>query len=141
MRGRRNTPEAIMARLSVLDNGCREWTGCDDGQGYGRTSLNGIAVNVHRVVYEALRGPIPGGHHLDHLCRNRKCANPDHLEPVTPEENVRRGDNRNRIKANCPKCGGDYSVKPTRGERYCKDCYNAQRRAKWAEMRSQAVAS
>lgn len=59
--------------------------------GYGRAWWDGRVVNVHRAAYEVLVGPIPEGHDLDHLCRNRACYNPAHLEPVTRPENVRRG--------------------------------------------------
>ncbi|PLS82281.1 MAG: hypothetical protein CYG60_24755 [Actinobacteria bacterium] len=47
---------------------------------------------AHRVYYLRLRGPIPNGKELDHLCRNRDCVNPDHLEPVEGRVNVQRGD-------------------------------------------------
>lgn len=62
-------------------------------QGYGRLFHNGSTypLPAHRVVYERHKGPIPKGLHLDHLCRVRPCVNPDHLEPVTCAENVRRG--------------------------------------------------
>lgn len=53
-----------------------------DGTGYQRPA--------HRVMWERERGPIPEGLQIDHLCRQRDCVNPDHLEPVTPAENVRR---------------------------------------------------
>jgi hypothetical protein len=69
---------------------CWEWTGRTD-QGYGRVSIGGRQLRAHRVVYERLVGRVPDGLVLDHLCRNRGCVNPDHLEPVTNEENIRRG--------------------------------------------------
>lgn len=70
----------------VLPTGfCWEWTGQKDS-GYGRYS----GRPAHRVTYEVLVGPIPDGLTLDHLCRNKGCVNPDHLEPVTSSENTRR---------------------------------------------------
>lgn len=69
---------------------CWEWIGGLD-VGYGFFALtHDIKVGAHRWAYEHLVGPIPEGLHIDHLCRNRQCVNPDHLEPVTLEENTRR---------------------------------------------------
>ena len=70
---------------------CWVWTGAKNRQGYGSQRLDGKRPGAHRVVYEALVGPIPEGLELDHLCRNPSCVNPDHLEPVTHQENMRRG--------------------------------------------------
>lgn len=61
--------------------------------GYG----NSANRPAHIVVWESLNGPVPTGHQLDHLCRTRACVRPDHLEPVTCAENVRRGD-RTKLK-------------------------------------------
>jgi hypothetical protein len=58
--------------------------------GYGTLGIKGKHYLAHRVYYEQARGPIPEGMQLDHLCRVRECVNPDHLEPVTPQENTRR---------------------------------------------------
>jgi hypothetical protein len=55
--------------------------------GYGTVG----GLYAHRIVYERLRGPVPGGMQLDHLCRQRSCVNPDHVEPVTNAENTQRG--------------------------------------------------
>lgn len=73
---------------------CWTWTGSVLPSGYGKISTGPLAAQsgttAHRAVYEAFVGPIPEGLHLDHLCRNRLCVRPDHLEPVTQAENNRR---------------------------------------------------
>jgi len=66
---------------------CWLWRGRIDKDGYGHLGDR----LAHRLVYEALVGPIPKGLVIDHLCRIRNCVNPDHLEPVTVAENNRRG--------------------------------------------------
>jgi hypothetical protein len=74
------------------DTGCWDWLRARQENGYG-AAWDGHRVRyAHRVYYERLVGPIPAGHVLDHLCRNPGCINPEHLEPVTDAENVRRGD-------------------------------------------------
>jgi hypothetical protein len=70
---------------------CWEWTASCNLGGYGQTWWNKRVRVAHRVVYEVLVGPVPEGMELDHLCRNRRCVNPDHMEPVTRAENCRRG--------------------------------------------------
>lgn len=74
------------------DTGCWNWDGHLDRGGYGKTYHNGSSGRLaHRMVFEALVGPIPPRLLLDHLCRNRRCVNPEHLEDVEHAENVRRG--------------------------------------------------
>lgn len=73
-------------------SGCWIWQGnTNNGKGYFRVSHRGERIYVHRWYYERFVGPIPEGLQLDHLCRNRNCCNPEHLEPVTQAENLRRG--------------------------------------------------
>jgi hypothetical protein len=74
---------------------CWLWTGGLNNCGYGQVSFQGRTQAAHRVVWELLVGPIAKGLQLDHLCHMRLCVNPDHLEPVTKAENMRRAGVRN----------------------------------------------
>lgn len=73
---------------SITD--CWEWIGSIDAKGYGHKFSGGKTKKAHRLVYEMYKGSIPEGMHLDHLCKNTSCVNPEHLEPVTNQTNVRR---------------------------------------------------
>ena len=105
---------------------CWEWTGTIE-RGYGKFAIKGVSKRVHRVVYEAFFGPVPEGLVLDHLCRNRKCANPWHLEAVTSQENILRGTGasaRNAVKTHCSR-GHKFNSKHARYSkkgRYCRTC-------------------
>ena len=69
---------------------CWLWTGTKQKNGYGSFGFKGRTVRAHRWSYEFHVGQIPDGLHIDHLCRVRNCVNPEHLEPVTHAENMRR---------------------------------------------------
>lgn len=69
---------------------CWEWGERLYPNGYGRFDKDGKTYMAHRVVYESEVGPIPDGLNLDHICGNKKCVNPKHLEPVTQAENIYR---------------------------------------------------
>jgi hypothetical protein len=108
-----------------VPNGCWLWTGPKASNGYGRIAH----IWAHRFAYELSVGPIPAGLVIDHLCRNRSCVNPDHLEPVTYRENNMRGLNfvgRPHTPDICPR-GHQYSFYPS--GKCCQSCKRDRRRA------------
>lgn len=98
------TPERFDAKVQYPEapDGCWIWTGPTAGKGYGQTTTKGTRVYVHRLSYMAHVGPIPEGLEIDHLCRTPLCVRPDHLEPVTHAENVRRALPFRQSPTHCP---------------------------------------
>lgn len=117
-------------RVSATPDGCWLWLGKLNSYGYGITSRGGRRLMAHRVAYEQRVGPIPPALVLDHLCRTRACCNPQHLEPVTIGENVRRGDGPSS-RTCCPQ-GHAYDAENTytspTGERTCRTCHRTRER-------------
>lgn len=120
---------------------CWEWSGALNPGGYGRFTQGRTSVAAHRYAYEHMVGPIPDGLDLDHLCRNRRCVRPDHMEPVTNQVNVLRGEAptaENARKTHCPS-GHEYSPENTRlyrGYRYCKTCQREHGRKRASARRA-----
>jgi hypothetical protein len=123
---------------------CWLWQG-SKSNGYGYFYLNGKNTGAHRVAYEMLCGPIPDGLVLDHLCQAPACVNPDHLEPVTHQENIRRGPRErygaNRYKTHCSrghKLSGDNVADQGGGRRRCVICRQARdrNRVRIADLRA-----
>jgi len=117
------------------NSGCWLWTRSLNNMGYGKFCgvLTGKWMLAHRFSYELHRGPIPAGKVLDHKCRTPSCVNPDHLEPVTFAENVRRGGIRERTGA-C-RFGHPVSKRTPRGHLRCTTCEaNYQRNRRRAAL-------
>ena len=136
--------DRLADKYELDDKGCFVWTG---GAGrYGRiwfgTRKNHRTLMAHRAAWEEVVGPIPDGLQIDHLCKNTRCINPDHLEPVTPLENLMRSPTKQRenaLKTHCIRrhpLSGNNLFRDTRGMRQCRICtrlrqakYDRKRRA------------
>jgi hypothetical protein len=112
-------------------SGCWVWASYRTRSGYGRFSVGDIDLRAHRVSWILVRGQLNPGDTLDHLCRNRACVNPDHLEVVDHRTNIMRGESPTAInarKTHCP-LGHEYTPENTsvirhRGatHRQCREC-------------------
>lgn len=128
--------ERFMDKVIKSPDGCWEWTAATR-DGYGLFRVEGKLVSAHRWRWEWDNGPVPEGLELDHLCRNRRCVRPDHIEAVTHKENVRRGDSgwKEAEKKTCPK-GHPYDTIDSQGKRRCSICVGAryQKKTKVSEF-------
>lgn len=102
---------------------CWNWGGDMNNYGYGRVSVDGKRMLAHRYSYSLFKGDIPNGLVIDHLCRNRKCVNPAHMEVVTNSVNVKRGEKA--IKTHCIRghelSGSNLRIRKN-GTRFCREC-------------------
>lgn len=130
--------ERVFSKIDASGD-CWEWTRATN-HGYGVVGRGGRGtgtIEVHRAVWLLLVGPVGDGLQLDHLCRNRRCCNPDHLEPVTDEENKRRGygvATLHRLRDTCPKGHPKDGVthrKDGTSHRYCKTCARQKTMARY----------
>ena len=119
--------DRLLAKVRY-DRGCWEFTGARNALGYGYLNNPSGSMLTHRIVYEALVGPVSSSIALDHLCRNPSCCNPLHLEPVSMRENLARGADSSayqKRKTHCPK-GHEYTPENTRlkdgRRRECRQC-------------------
>lgn len=139
---------SLGARLSrhveLDESGCWLWTGALNSRGYSCIGVDGKSQLAHRVSYELHVGPIPEGLQIDHLCRVKRCINPEHLEPVTAQENCAR--TPEAMKTHCVNghelSGWNLMVKARRSGRVirnCRTCHNAANRAAAARRKEKAA--
>lgn len=108
----RTIAERFWSKVARTSSGCLVWTGYCNENGYGYFRIDHERIyRAHRFAYQMEVGPIPDGLELDHLCRVRNCVNPEHLEPVTAVENMRRA-----IEARPPRIPGAPRVPRERRE-------------------------
>lgn len=118
----------------IQENGCWLWVGGHLPGGYGSVYDGKRTVRAHRLMYQRMRGPIPEGLTLDHLCRTRDCVNPWHCEPVTSRVNILRGMSATAINACKSHCvhghplSGRNLFYDCNGRRKCRICKNASDR-------------
>lgn len=127
---RQTADERFWSKVIKHEGGCWLWQSATR-YGYGVFSLgrrSGKRIMAHRYSYLTLVGEIPNGLQLDHLCRVRNCVNPAHLEPVTPKENVLRGEGPSALQSRRMDCihghplSGDNLYITPKGKRRCKTC-------------------
>lgn len=134
---------------TVPAGSCIEWRRGKNSKGYGYLMDGGRSVPAHRWIYERLKGPIPDGLHIDHLCRNHACVNPDHLEAVTCKTNLLRGESFSAVNAKATTCAAGHPLEgenllvdggARRGRRRCRICAREQQRAWRARKRGLSTA-
>lgn len=133
--------DRFWVKVTVTPGGCWRWTASGTPAGYGVFYWDGRQGYAHRFSHEHFIGPIPAGFDVDHLCRNRRCVNPAHLQAVTRLVNLHRGMTipaANAAKDRCPG-GHRYDAKNTYfrsdGSRVCRACGADRARAKRALLR------
>ena len=144
IRARRDMPliERFERRVEPLASGCWRWNGGHHGTGYAAMAVDGVMQGAHRIGYQLYRGPIPEGLVLDHLCRNRWCVNPDHLEIVTHRENLRRGAMATVIQTGYCRNGHLMDERNTRpphgnGGPRCRTCHAGYERARRLRLKEE----
>ena len=128
--------ERFWDKVALWDD-CWIWIGAKNHLGYGHFRLNGPMVKAHHFLLP----PIPAGMQCDHLCRNRACVKPSHIEIVTSKENTLRGASCmavNARKAHCPS-GHRYDLITSQGRRGCRRCAQAATRKGYLKARSRVT--
>lgn len=126
---------------------CVEWGKSVDSSGYGQRRINGRLYLVHRLAYQEHYGPIPTGKVINHLCRNRRCINPLHLEAITHYENMMHAESLwpariCRDKTHCKRghvFDADNTYRDRHGKRYCAACITASNKERAQRLKRDAA--
>lgn len=141
------TPEERFWQMAIPGDSpddCWGWRGKLHHLGYAHLAVDGAQRPAHRFSYEMVHGPVPPELHIDHLCRNRGCTNPAHLEAVPPRVNILRGIGRgalNAIKTHCPQGHpydemNTYTLPSRPNARYCRACATQRKLERRARQRA-----
>jgi hypothetical protein len=148
-RKRHSLVKAAFGNAELGGSGCWEWTGAKNRQGYGVSNYENRTMAAYRLAYMSEVGPVPEGMQLDHLCRNRACVRPSHLEAVPARINLLRGDNhaahfarRTHCDKGHPFSGSNLSWYWNLGRRVrrCSACYRASYARSNAKARAKRAA-
>jgi hypothetical protein len=139
---------AFWARVAVDmydSDACWPWKGPKNRGGYGLIKIDGVSYRVHRIAYANVRGPIPDGLTLDHLCRTRDCCNPAHLDPVTSRENTLRGNGITATQAQQTHCKRGHelvgaNLRVVKKGRQCRQCSRDLARERLRQLRKHTPA-
>jgi hypothetical protein len=137
--------QRILKKIELTKSGCWAWNASKYKNGYGQVWNGFRTEQAHRVTYKLYIGPIPEGHEIDHICRNRGCVNPAHLRCVTHKENIRcsgaiMGDNarKTHCKRGHPLSGDNLKVCQD-GARQCRTCLRMHARNAKARRRDVGI--
>jgi len=128
------------AKWAPRPDGCREWSASRTPSGYGKFFIEGRLVPAHQYAYERAYGPVPQGLVIDHLCRNRFCVNPDHLEAVPQRVNLARGMSPPAIANRRGTCGKGHPYTVRGGRNFCSICTRENERRRGARRKAARLA-
>ena len=136
--------ERFLSKINVVDSGCWEWSKPICPNGYANFGINYRKMYAHRFIYEYYTGQLDPNLTIDHLCRNRKCVNPEHLEQVTMKENILRGQSPSAlcaVKTHCLR-GHEFTKENTlliQNRRQCRKCCRIRCREDYVKNREKRL--